>query len=155
MRTKWLSLCLAVSLCLSACGSHPPTDLNEVREALVAALSEKGITDVLPLEADAVCALYGMEASWVAQAVGLVAMYGAFPDEVILTEAVDTASAAKIAECLELHLNDVLAQAETYDPESYAAASACTVERDGRYVALILSASADALRAVYTEQIRR
>ena len=150
---KLLGLLLPIALCFAACGKSADVDLTALREEMMDALSGEGITDVLPLESDAIAALYGIETAWVNQSVGLVTMYGAVPDEVILIEAVDHTASEQAAAKLEEHLLQVLEQTRSYDPGGYAAIRACTVEQNGNYVGLILSPSADKLHKLYTDHI--
>lgn len=126
----------------------PGADLAAVREAM---LSRIAFTDPLPLETESLASLYGIEPEWVAQSACFVTMSGVFPDEVILAQGADEAAAARIAEKLEARLAEILEQARSYDPESYAAAQRCGVTVDGTYVSLILSAQADALTEIYRE----
>lgn len=120
--------------------------LSEVRTAMIDA---QGTEDAYLLETEALLNLYGIHEEDVAQSASYVTMSGTFPDEIILTEAVDEDAAARIAACLQTRLNEVLVQSETYDPDNYQAAQACKVETDGLFISLILSPKQEDLTAVY------
>lgn len=121
-------------------------DLTEVRSALISA---QGTNEAYLLETDALKNLYGIEAEDVRQSASYATMAGTFPDEVILVQAVDEKAAERIQTSLETRLDEVKVQSQTYDPENYAAAMACSVSVDGTYVALILSPQQELLQEVY------
>ncbi len=125
-------------------------DLEAVRQAMV---DKIGAGDHLPLDAAAFENLYGIDPSTLEQGAGFVTMAGVFPDEVVLLEAVDESAAAAAAEKLQTRLDEVMVQAETYDPDSYEKAKACEVVTDGRFVRLLLSPKQDELAEVYKQYI--
>lgn len=125
-------------------------DLTEVRDAIIARLE---VQDPLMLEADVLFELYGITEDLIAQSACYVTMSGTFPDEIILIEAVDTASANLVAEALQKRMDEVLVQSKTYDAENYAAAQACRVWRNGLHVALILSPQHEAIAECYNDFI--
>lgn len=131
-------------------GSEETPDLEAVREAMV---DKIGADDHLPLDAAAFENLYGIDPSTLEQGAGFVTMAGVFPDEVVLLEAVDESAAAAAAEKLQTRLDEVMVQAETYDPDSYEKAKACEVVTDGRFVRLLLSPKQDELAEVYKQYI--
>ncbi len=125
-------------------------DLEAVRQAMV---DKIGADDHLPLDAAAFENLYGIDPATLEQGAGFVTMAGVFPDEVVLLEAVDESAAAAAAEKLQTRLDEVMVQAETYDPDSYEKAKACEVVTDGRFVRLLLSPKQDELAEVYKQYI--
>lgn len=142
-----MTVLLAVGLvgCAKA-GKNADLVLSEVRTAMIDAQETE---DAYLLETEALLNLYGIHEEDVAQSASYVTMSGTFPDEIILTEAVDEDAAARIAACLQARLNEVLVQSETYDPDNYQAAQACKVETDGLFISLILSPKQEDLTAVY------
>lgn len=123
-----------------------PVQLSEVRSAMI---NQMSITDPLLLECDMLVDLYGISVDMLTQAAAFVTMAGTFPDEIILTEAVDEDAAAAIETALQKRLDEVLVQSETYDAENFAAAQECKVVRNGLFVALILSPKQADLTAIY------
>jgi len=113
-----------------------------------------GVTEPMYLDTDAFANLYGIDPSWVAQSAGFVTMSGVFPDEVAIFEAVDAGAAAQIAACLQTRLDEVMVQAETYDPDSYAKAQQCSVVTNGNYVRLLLSPKQAELAEAYGQYIQ-
>lgn len=142
-----MTVLLAVGLagCAKA-GKNADLVLSEVRTAMIDAQETE---DAYLLETEALLNLYGIREEDVAQSASYVTMSGTFPDEIILTEAVDEDAAARIAACLQARLNEVLVQSETYDPDNYQAAQTCKVETDGLFISLILSPKQEDLTAVY------
>ena len=126
-------------------------DLDQVRTAMMDHLE---IADPFLLDTDALLNLYGIDSAWVAQSASFVTMSGTFPDEVILTEAVDADAAASIAQCLQNRLDEVLVQSKSYDAENYAAAQACQVRTDGLYVCLLLSPKQAEMAEIYQSLIQ-
>ncbi len=131
-------------------GTAEDPDLEAVRQAMV---DKIGADDHLPLDAAAFENLYGIDPATLEQGAGFVTMAGVFPDEVVLLEAVDESAAAAAAEKLQTRLDEVMVQAETYDPDSYEKAKACEVVTDGRFVRLLLSPKQDELAEVYKQYI--
>ncbi len=133
---------------------EPPESSSVDLETVCQAMIDKiGATDHLPLDASAFESLYGIEPATLAQGVGFVTMAGVFPDEVVLLEAVDESAAAAAAEKLQNRLDEVMVQAETYDPDSYAKAKTCEVVTDGCFVRLLLSPKQSELAEVYAQYI--
>ncbi len=118
-------------------------DLAAVREEMLA-LTPEG--EALPLETSRLGKLYGIEEAWVKQSASFTVPSGesAFPDLVIMTEAVDEEAASKIADKLQAKLDEITGQARDYEPESLAVAEKCKVSQNGLFVTLIYSANRDA-----------
>lgn len=150
MKQRIVTMILAVLMFgLVGCSKNAETvsvDLTEVRSALISA---QGTNEAYLLETDALKNLYGIEAEDVQQSASYATMAGTFPDEVILVQAVDEKAAERIQTSLETRLDEVKVQSQTYDPENYAAAMACSVRVDSTYVALILSPQQELLQEVY------
>lgn len=138
---------LALALLLAACGAEPVTkDIAAIKEQIVTELAVEGAMDI-PTER--LLDLYGIEAEAVKSSACFVTMGGAFPDEIIMVEAVDSAAAKEIAQKLESRLADVSNQAQNYDAESYAQFQKCKVQTDGVYVALFISAQAEQMQKLF------
>lgn len=138
---------LALALLLAACGAEPATkDIAAIKEQIVTELAVEGAMDI-PTER--LLDLYGIEAEAVKSSACFVTMGGAFPDEIIMVEAVDSAAAKEIAQKLESRLADVSNQAQNYDAESYAQFQKCKVQTDGVYVALFISAQATEMQKLF------
>lgn len=120
--------------------------LDHVRTAILEQLS---IGDPLLLESEMLEGLYGIAPDMLKQSASFVTMSGTFPDEVILTEAVDDSAAEAVANALQKRLDEVMVQSKTYDAENYEAAQQCKVSRNGLFVALILSPKQADMTAVY------
>ena len=138
---------LALALLLTACGAEPATkDITAIKEQIVTELAIEGAMDV-PTER--LLDLYGIEAESVKSSACFVTMGGAFPDEIVMIEAVDSAAVKVVAEKLEARLADVSNQAQNYDAESYAQFQKCKVQTDGVYVALFISAQATEMQKLF------
>lgn len=120
--------------------------LEQVRSAILDQLS---VVDPLLLEGEMLEGLYGITSDMLKQSASFVTMSGTFPDEVIMTEAVDDEAAEAIAAALQRRLDEVMVQSKTYDAENYEAAQQCKVSRSGLFVALILSPKQADMTAVY------
>ena len=109
-------------------------------------INDAGITDAIPVSADALAAVYGLDVSQIADAAGYNASAsGAFPQEIILVKAVDSDAAASVAQAFTDRLSNIAAQAESYDPDSLALAQKCQVVTNGDYVGLFFSDHYDQL----------
>lgn len=129
----------------------PAVSLSDVCAAMVTAAE---VSDPMYLDTASFANLYGIDPSWVAQSAGFVTMSGVFPDEVAIFEAVDGGAAAQIAACLQTRLDEVMVQAETYDPDSYAKAKQCSVVTNGNFVRLLLSPKQAELASAYGQYIQ-
>ena len=113
-------------------------------------ISEAGITDAIPVSAQVLANVYGLDAAQIADAAGYNASAsGAFPQEIILVKAVDADAAAAVAQAFANRLADIAAQAESYDPDSLALAQRCAVVTKGDYVGLFFSEHYDRLADLF------
>ena len=134
---------------LAACGGEPATkDIASIKEQIVTELAIEGAMDI-PTER--LLDLYGIDPASVKSSACFVTMGGAFPDEIIMVEAADSAAANEIAKKLETRLADVSNQAQNYDAESYAQFQKCKVQSTGVYVALFISAKAEQMQKIFSE----
>lgn len=130
---------------------EPEINLDDVCTSMVEAAE---VTDPWYLGTESFSNLYGIDPSWVAQSAGFVTMSGVFPDEVAIFEAVNAEAAAQIADCLQTRLDEVMVQAETYDPDSYAKAKECSVVTNGNFVRMLLSPKQAELASAYGQYIQ-
>ena len=122
-------------------------DLAALRDQIVA---DCGIADVLNVETDALANLYGIDAAQVASSASFTASSGAaFPQEIVMVQAVDDAAAAGIAAKLGNRLGAIAEQAASYDPDSLALAQSCAVVTNGTYVGMFFSEHYDAMVSAF------
>ena len=108
------------------------------------------LTDVLEVETEGLNNLYGITADQVASSASFNAASGAaFPQEIVMIQAVDEAAAADIAGKLESRLSNIAEQAASYDPESLELAETCPVVTDGVYVGMFFSSHYDDMAAAF------
>lgn len=122
-------------------------DLTALREKMV---TDFALTDVLPVETDALENIYGITADQVKSSASCNAASGAaFPQEIVMIEAVDETAAAAVAGKLENRLSAIAEQAASYDPDSLALAEKCKVVTDGVYVGMFFSSHYDDMVAAF------
>ena len=122
-------------------------DLTALREKMV---TDFALTDVLPVETDALETIYGITADQVKSSASCNAASGAaFPQEIVMIEAVDETAAAAVAEKLENRLSAIAEQAASYDPDILALAEKCKVVTDGVYVGMFFSSHYDDMVAAF------
>jgi len=140
-------LALVLVLSLAACGGKPVTvDITQVKETI---LKDLAVVDPLDLPVERLQDLYGITQDKVKVSACFITMGGAFPDEIIMLEAVDTAAAGEIAQKLEARLADVKNQAQNYDAESFALLEKCKVRTTGVYVTLFISALSGEMQTIF------
>lgn len=163
-------LALLLVLSLSACGGDTQTeettsaeagettetteiaettapDLVALRDQMVA---DCGIADALNVETDALANLYGIDTTQVAASASFTAASGAaFPQEIVMVQAVDETAAAAIAENLTNRLTAIGEQAASYDPASLELSENCPVVTSGSYVGLFFSEHYDEMAAAF------
>ena len=119
------------------------SDLMALANKMVA---DAGITDAIPVTAEALTNVYGLDPAQIVSAAGYNASSaGAFPQEIVLVQARSSDDAAAVAEAFTNRLNDIAAQAESYDPDSLELAKKCTVVTNGDFVGLFFSEHYDQL----------
>ncbi len=152
MKIKKTVLCvlcaLCAVLCLVSCGKETAKtiDLAALREQMK---TQAGIADATDLAADRLESLYGIAPEDVKEAACFLSMGAAFPDEVLMIEATDAAAAARIAEKLNVHMEELRVQAQNYDAQSYALFEKCKVGTAGTHVTLFCSPKAEQLQSIF------
>lgn len=117
-------------------------------------LSDAGITDYIDVPAENLSNVYGIEAEQVVSAAAFNAMTGgAFPEEVVMVQAVDEAAAAAVADKLQAKLDAIAEQAASYDPDSLELAQSCDIVTDGVYVGLFFTQHYDAMASAFQSAI--
>lgn len=117
-------------------------------------LADAGITDYIDVPAENLGNVYGIEADQVVSAAAFNAMTGgAFPEEVVLVQAVDEAAAADVADKLQAKLDAIAEQAASYDPDSLELAQNCDIVTDGVYVGLFFTQHYDAMASAFQNAI--
>ena len=137
-----------------------PTDVEEVGEGADLAglmsqmIADAGIADYIEVPAENLTNVYGIDAAQVVSAAAFNAMTGgAFPEEVVMVQAVDEAAAADIAAKLEGRLTSIADQAASYDPASLELAENCDVITSGVYVGLFFSNHYDAMSSAFQSAV--
>lgn len=159
-RISLILICLFMLAAMVGCGGNddvPPTsdssaqqnvsvDLSAVLEQIKVTCS---LTETRTVNADTLFDVYGIAAQTYKQAACCMVPTGVFPAEVLMFEAVDAAALADITAKLELRLQEVRNQSQSYDAENYALAQQCAVRTVGNYVILFVSADAAAMNSVF------
>lgn len=126
-------------------------DLNAVKNAIV---SGAGVVDPLDVPTARLESLYGINTSLVKQAASFVTIEGAFPDEIVMIEAVSEEAAEMIQVLLGIRLSEVKEQSKSYDPENYALAQQCTVGKKGAFVSMFLAPQHAKMKAIFDSYVK-
>ena len=117
-------------------------------------IADAGIADSIEVPAENLSNVYGIDAAQVVSAAAFNAMTGgAFPEEVVMIQAVDEAAAADMAAKLEGRLTAIADQAASYDPASLELAENCDVVTSGVYVGLFFSNHYDAMVSAFQSAV--
>lgn len=145
MKKRWLILLLVFLLC--ACGRPAETRTPEEMYTAIAEAAE--LEDMVPLTADELLALTGIEPAQYTSAVAYQSLTGVRPDEVILLCAVDRSAADDLEAKLATRLAYKQKAAELYLTEYQSILRQAVVRRDGLTVALIAVEQMDAAVKAY------
>lgn len=126
-------------------------DLNAVKNAIV---SGAGVVDPLDVPTARLESLYGIDTALIKQAASFVTIEGAFPDEIVMIEAVSEEAAEMIQVLLGIRLSEVKEQSKSYDPENYALAQQCTVGKKGAYVSMFLAPQHAKMKAIFDSYVK-
>lgn len=108
-----------------------------------------GVADPLDVPTSRLSSLYGIEPSLVKQSACFVTIEGAFPDEIVMIEAVNEEAAVSIKSLLNNRLAEVKEQSKSYDAENYALAQQCSVEKKGLFVSMFLTPQHANMKVIY------
>lgn len=139
---------------LMGCASSV-AELNLAETIAVTTTSVSAVDGMQEITATEVQSLYGISATDYVQFSGKLSGVGTSADEIVIIEAVDAATAAKILEGAETRLEDKLRQAEGYLPEEYAIIEQGVVRKDGNYVALFVTADVAEVVAAYEAELNQ
>ncbi len=145
---KLFALLLAVLL-LAGCSASKK---NGTPEEICVAMEQKNVLPVmLSLDAEEFYDLTGIEESLYKAGAYRVASDGLLADEIVILDCVDSAAAAEAERLLRQRLQDKADQARNYSPEQYQIIQACSVEKRGNTVALIVNRDASVLSKILSE----
>jgi len=105
----------------------------------------------MALTKDDLLDLYGIKAEDVKQFSAWIARNSTLADEILLFEAVDSAAADRIKQRLDNRYQAKLNENKDYLPDEYEKVNACKVQKDGLYVAMIVSGDHEELEKIYKE----
>ncbi len=151
---KTLAITGLVGSMLVGCGTSI-VELNLADTVAVTTTNVATIDGMQEITAAEIQSLYGISATDYVQFSGKVSGVGTSADEIVIIEAIDASTAAKILEGAEARLEDKLRQAEGYLPEEYAIIEQGVVRKDGNYVALIVTADVDTVIAAYETELNQ
>ncbi len=155
-------LLLAVSLFgLVACSNKPADVQKEEKNVTVdiAAVKEQILQDVeivepMDLTTERACVAYYLDANDVKNSACMIAMGSVFPEEMLMFEATSEEAAKRIAEKLEVKLQDLLNQSANYDADTNAILKECKVVIVGNYVNLFIHAESAQMREIFNAAIK-
>lgn len=151
---RTLAMTGLVGSMLVGCGSSV-ADLNLAKTVEVTTKNVTAAETMQEITATEVQSLYGVSATEYVQFSGKISGMGTSADEIVIIEAVDAATAAKILEGAESRMEDKLRQAEGYLPEEYAVIEQGVVRKDGNYVALFVTKEVEAVVAAYEAELNQ
>lgn len=124
-------------------------DLTALKTEMV---TQFKIDSPIDLDNDKLLNQYGIAAESVKASGSFIVLTGIFPAEIVMIEAVDENAAKEITDKLQKRLDDLKVQSQSYDPESYAIAQACSVLTNGNYVAMFFSEHGAEMEALYNSK---
>ena len=124
--------------------------LADIRAEIINAVSA---SESLELDATAMSNLYGINPGNISDAAGFVVMEGTFPHEVVMIKAKDASAAAEVERLLKAKHQSFVEQSKGYDPQNYALAQKCKVEKNGNYVSMFLTPDFETMKSIYRKYI--
>lgn len=121
-------------------------NLEAVKNAIITIV---GVADPLDVPTSRLSSLYGIDSSLVKQSACFVTIEGAFPDEIVMIEAVNEEAANSIKALLNNRLAEVKEQSKSYDAENYALAQQCSVDKKGLFVTMFLTPQHANMKVIY------
>lgn len=129
-------------------GSEKSVTVN-IQDVKKQILEKIDIVDPMDMTTERACVQYYLDAADVKDTACVIAMGGAFPEEIIMIEAVDADAAERVAEKLSAKLKDLLNQSANYDADTNALLQECSVVVDGNYVTLFIHAEHAQMREIF------
>jgi len=152
---KYPALLLMLLTLLSGCGGNTVTAadaaLTDIRDEIAAELAPG---EAVNMTTDYILTAYGLDETDCRQCAAYMVSRGSFPDEIILVESASPEAEERIAAQLQLTLDNVLAQSQAYEPETYAALKDCGVYRDNGYVCLFMTAQVKEAEEIFLRHLR-
>lgn len=149
-KKRWLlALILALGLCLAGCGGE--TAEIDVHAVMADMLETAPIAEAMELTEEDMLNFYGISADQMEDFAAVNCAMGIEADELVLVKAVDEDSAEEIESLLQQRLENRKSEFQTYIPEEYEVLCQGSVQRDGKYVCLIVSPQAEELEEIYSE----
>lgn len=128
-------------------------DISNINTSLQAVYEQMATTELLPEMTSVDNSTYGIDSSDYSDAVFYKSSDESLPDEIVLVTANDEEAAEKLEEMLYTRLDEKAEKAKNSSKQQYAIITACSVERNGNNLALIISAKAEQLTNSYLENI--
>ena len=128
-------------------------DTSNINTSLKTVYEQMATSALLPEMTSEDSSTYGFDSSDYSDAVFYKSSDDSLPDEVVLVTANDEEAAEKIEEMLYTRLDEKAENAKNSSKQQYAIITACSVERNGNNLALIISAKAEQLTNSYLENI--
>jgi len=126
-------------------------ELDKVKEDILNTIEA---SDYIDINGDAANLLYDIELKDMKQCSGFSVANGTFPHEVVMIEAANDEAAKRIEEALDTKINSFAQQSKNYDPDNYALAKKCKLEKNGIYFGLFLSPEYEEIKTVYNKYIK-
>ncbi|MBQ3378764.1 MAG: DUF4358 domain-containing protein [Clostridia bacterium] len=140
------ALFMAASCSDSASKEETAVDLGAVMDSIGEFVSDQ---DMLDLSDEEMLSFYGIEKGEYAQFAAKINVSGVSADEIVFIEAADANAAQSIKDKLENRYQAKLNETKNYFPDEYNKIQASSVEQNGNYISMVISADADAINAVY------
>lgn len=126
---------------------------SNLNTSLQAVYEKLATSELLPEMTYVENSTYGFGSSDYIEAVFYKSSDDSLPDEIVLVTANDEEATEKIEEMLYTRLDERAEEAKNSSKQQYAIITACSVERNGNNLALIISADAEELTSIYLDNI--
>ena len=153
MKRLFVLLTAAVMLLCCACGkgSAPAKSLSEVYADILPQVTSQPIAELSDIRL--MERYYGITSEMAEEFAGCYNPNGVDQEEIVLVKAANDDAAEEIESRLETRYQTKLNQNKDYNPEQAAMISACSVDRDGLYVSMIISQNAERMRQIYRDDL--
>ncbi|MBQ6499668.1 MAG: DUF4358 domain-containing protein [Ruminococcus sp.] len=151
MKKALLILLALITALMCACGKTAAKPLDEVYKDLKAEIVSENVNELSDIKL--MQRYYGITSDMAVEFAGCINASGVDQEEIVLVKAADDSAAGSIKDKLETRYQTKLSQNKNYNAEQAAMISACSVERDGLYVSMIVSKNAERIREIYRADI--